>query len=163
ERYLEACPADLRNWEWHHARRYPNNQPLTITGHNGLLTDVGFSPDGSLLASGSVGLFNRLGEVRLWDAKTGKDVHTFRGHTAAVPRVAFPPDGKRLASAGQDHIIQIWDVATGKNERTLNGHMGAVTDVAFGPDGERLASSSRDRTVRLWDIKTGDNYFIMTG
>ena len=44
-------------------------------GHHGIVNSVAFSPDGKLLASGSVDK-----TVKLWDAATGAEVHTLAGH-----------------------------------------------------------------------------------
>src|SRR5437764_14900496 len=43
-----------------------------------------FSPDGKLLASGG-----RNGVVRVWDAATGKELHTFTGHAETIRALAF--------------------------------------------------------------------------
>ena len=112
---------------------------------------VAFSPDGTRLASGSLG-----GTVRLWDVATGDELRWFTGHTDDVHSVAFSPDGTRLASGSNDGTVRLWDVATGNELRRFTGHTDWVNSVAFSPDGTRLASGSWDETVRLWDVATGD-------
>jgi len=49
---------------------------------------VAFSPDGTLLASGS-----EASTIKLWDVTTGVELRTLGGHAAAVTSVAFSPDG----------------------------------------------------------------------
>jgi WD40 repeat protein len=70
---------------------------------------VAFSPDGRQLAAGS---FDST--VKIWDATTGKEIHTLHGLAGYVWSVAFSPDGKRLAAssgyAGKGEI-KIWDTA----------------------------------------------------
>ena len=54
---------------------------------------VAFSPDGQILASGSID-----NTVRLWLVSDGTLLRTLEGHTGSVLSVAFSPDGQTLAS-----------------------------------------------------------------
>src|SRR6266542_2220698 len=71
----------------------------SLKGHGDAVWALAFSPDGTILASGS-GEFlqKRPGEVKLWDVATRKERASLRGHTLGVFSVAFSPDGQMLAS-----------------------------------------------------------------
>jgi WD40 repeat protein len=142
---------------------------LTLQGHTGIvhsILSVAFSPDGRRLASasGEVAQTNQFyGEVKVWEASSGKELLTLQGHTGWVQSVAFSPDGQRLASASSDRTVRLWEAASGKELRTLQGHTGWVHCVAFSPDGRRLASASADRTVKLWDLASGKEHRTLQG
>ena len=106
------------------------------------VTSVAISPDGRLVAVGSL---DRI--VRLWDMET-----------EAVYSVAFSPDGKSLASASIDKTIGIWDCSDRTKSTTrYKGHTDFVLSVAYTADGAWLLSGSKDRTVRFWDVRTSTN------
>jgi RNA polymerase sigma factor (sigma-70 family) len=135
------------------------------------LLSAAFSPDGSVLATGG-GEPGKAGDVRLWDARTGKEEVALRGHVDVVHAVAWAPDGHLLVSGSQDGTIRLWNIAEARAQETLKGAGQNVFAVAFSPDGKRLATAGGDAAagadgktgeVRLWDVASGKILAVIHG
>ena len=119
----------------------------TLEGHTEEVASVAFSPDGTLLASGSLD-----DTVKLWDVSTERQIATLPGRPPLL--VAFSPDGKTLAVGTWDHTVELWDVATQERIATLGHEVVVSYTVSFSPDGKTLAVGTWDNTVELWDVAT---------
>jgi len=111
---------------------------------------IGYSPDGSRLATGSVD-----STAIIWDAITGRRLLTLKGHTAQVEALAFSPDGKRVVTGGGDSKVIVWDADSGRALLTLAKHTDAIFAVAYSRDGKYLVSGGRDNTARIWTADSG--------
>jgi RNA polymerase sigma factor (sigma-70 family) len=132
----------------------PSAQPFaTLTGHKKSVWTVAFSPDGKTLASGSGGTLGTPGELKMWDAATGR-VRAGIEESRSIRWVAFSPDGKTIATAEHDGTAKLRDAASGATLRTFAGHGAALDAAVFSPNGNLLATSSWDRTIKLWDVAT---------
>ncbi|WP_217546552.1 WD40 repeat domain-containing protein [Streptomyces sp. GbtcB6] len=133
------------------------NMPLStvLTGHEGQVNAVGFSPDGRVLASG-----DGAGVIRLWNtdptghpSELGKPLRAFG---KPVWGAVFTPDGHFLAAAGEDGTIRLWDVRDLRHPVSLGDPVeaggGMLFTLAVSPDGHTLATAGEDRRIRLFDI-----------
>ena len=81
------------------------NDPDSLNNDAGV-TSVAISPNGQLVAAGSLDTV-----VRIWDVASGVLVERLRGHRDSVYSVAFTPDGKGLVSGSLDKTLKYWDVS----------------------------------------------------
>jgi len=138
--------------------------PRILKGHSSTVKSVVYSPNGDTLASAC-----RSGDktIKLWNAKTGKLIHTLSGHSDDINVIAYSPDGKILASASDDKTVKLWKVKTGVLKYTLTEHF-PVKFLTYSPDGKTLASVSsswrddHEHTIKLWNAKTGELKYTFT-
>ena len=118
-----------------------------------------FSPDGKRILTGGGDVGPQLNEAKLWDAATGKLLHTLKGHTGWVTGVAFSPDSKRIVTGAglvfQPGEAKVWDAETGAEQLTLKPHELRVWSVAFSPNGKRIVSAEGNGTAKEWDAESG--------
>jgi WD40 repeat protein len=126
--------------------------------HAGPVMCLAVSPDGKRLATSS---WDRTAAV--WDAGTGRRLHTLAGHGHNVMTVEYSADGTRLVTSSWDRTAKLWDAATGDEIRTFAGHEDNVSGAALSPDGRWLASASSDNAVRVWDARTADVVTVLRG
>lgn len=124
---------------------------LSTTGHRTGVAAVAHTLDGRTIATD-----DRDGRLCVWEATTGRLVHTAQTHGTIQYSVAFSADGRMLASSDHDFVLRLWDVATGKRVQSIQTvNCPPAVVVAFSPDGHVLASGHQDGELRLWDVASG--------
>jgi len=108
-----------------------------------LIDSVATSPDGSLVALGSVD-----GSTRFQQVGDGADRGTVMGHAGAVLGVAFVPDGKGVITSGEDGTVRRWLLPT--PAAPVEGHTGAVRSLVTAHTGQWFATAADDTSVRMW-------------
>ena len=131
---------------------------LTLSGHDGPVTAVAFSPDASRLATASID-----NSIKLWDATTGQNYLTLTGHDSPVNDVVFTHDGSQVISAGENGEIILWNADSGNRIITRTGDNGPVYALALSPDGTQLATANEDASVRVWDTDSWESLYLAFG
>ncbi|MBI2948830.1 MAG: protein kinase [Verrucomicrobia bacterium] len=153
-------------WSTHTGQRLRTFElPDYIDGGQRLTVPVdrmAISPDGALLAAGSVGrsliaVFSVPEDKLLYS-------HHVRGLDKVLNRpldsgrlasLAFSPDSKLLVSSyTSEPGIHILEARTGRELAYLSGHRDHTLQIAFSSDGRALASTGGDGTLKLWHLST---------
>lgn len=162
-------------------REMRGHKELTPQHYPSMLYACTFSPDSRFIATG-----DRVGHVVIWDAKTGKQVHTLespenytwdpkqrRRSIGGIRGLAFSPDGKHLAVSGVAKInnvdglggkalIHIYDWQTGKqiHRYAHDKRKGLVEHIAYSHDGQWLLGGGGDGGGWLLFMNPADGKFL---
>ena len=111
------------------------------------------SPDGQYyMAAGGT-----AETTRLWDLKTGNQLHEFKGAYAL-----FTPDGKQVLTGSYPSQFRLYDVSTGKVIRTFSG-LGTLWGLRIAPNGKWAWSIAGSRILSVWDLENGKEVYKFSG
>ena len=136
------------------------NEVRKLDGHEGPISALDFSPDGSRIASAS---WDKT--IRVWNVANGEEVLTIAGYEHAVSCLVFLPDGGRIVAGSLGRIpivgakqsdpsasLKIWDATNGRELSTIPVQDRPVASVAVSSDGGRIVWGASDGTVNVCDI-----------
>jgi WD40 repeat protein len=137
-----------------------------LSGHPDWINSLEFSPDGTIMASGSYNL-EKKDTLIVWNINGFEPAvlsQSLQGHTTPVNSVAFSPDGTVLASGSVDQTIRIWK-KEGKEwickqvlgEPNSGPNYNFINQVVFDPtDPTLLISGSSTGQVVFWRLSGGE-------
>lgn len=127
-------------------------------GAEGMVYYIELSPDDNYLAVG--GWFGKddetesLGDIRLYDFKTGEMIHVFKGLTNVPSGIGFSKDGTKLIAGDQASVINVWDIASKEKVNSLNFHSLSYEETLFRlvAEDDYVFSVDELGNIALWDI-----------
>lgn len=122
----------------------------SLTGHEGPITALAWSGDGSKLVSGSADK-----TARVWNIAENKEIARFGGHGQTVTAVAFNGGANQVASGAADNSVKTWSIADGAEVKNFAGHAGSIVAVAFWSNDSQIISASADQKIKFWNPADG--------
>lgn len=117
--------------------------------HTDTVEAIAFSPDKSILVSGSADQ-----NIKIWNPITGRVKKTIYGPNATVNSITFSYDGVMFATSSSNGMISLWNTSSGLLINNIIAHQDRISSIDFSPDGDKLVSGSFDKTIRIWDVNT---------
>lgn len=125
----------------------PHGGPLR---HERRVPDLDFSPDGTLLATGSLD-----GTVGLWDVERSQPAGRLE-HPGPVQIVRFHPGGGTVLGVCRTGTSHLWDLASQTVRREFPSTTLGPPMVEFSPDGRWLAQRTGLNRFTVFEVESGD-------
>jgi WD40 repeat protein/serine/threonine protein kinase len=161
---LDACPNDLRGWEWNRLSYTSDLSLRTLHASSSSIDknfSVALSTDGRHIVSGGSGK-----TIKVWDTATGEQIFTIpEAHGGdAVTCVAVSPDGKQIVLGDDLGEIILWDATSGSKIMQLakTGPGLSFYSVAFSPNGRYVAAVTWDG-IRIWNANNAKEVMTLSG
>ena len=121
---------------------------FAIPEPHGNICTAAFSPDGNLVALGSMD-----SNIYLYNIPNGELIRQWQGHRTPACDLSFSPSGELVASASADKSIFVWNVANDQKLGQFASDAFHVGYLAFSPDSQILVASAGDG-LTFWDTTT---------
>lgn len=140
-------------------------QPLdSLDGHTGSVNALGFSFDGTLLATAS-----QDGTIIVRDTATRKSLYVLPSGSSdpkvkrGINGLAWSPDNLVFATGGStENKVTLWDGPTGDRLADLNVNAW-VMSLAWSPDGKTIAAGMTNGKIDLWDVAAKSQISTLAG
>ncbi|MCK4757416.1 MAG: S8 family serine peptidase, partial [Thermoplasmata archaeon] len=129
---------DSETWEYNSA----DNKAYSV---GDVVTSIGFSPDGTILAAGT-----GKKEINLIEMATG-NIEKLQGHTGDVTALAWSPGGTKIVSGAYDGEVKQWNLATKLSYNNITDHIGTINSVDWSSDGTKIITAGEDNYVRMYN------------
>jgi WD40 repeat protein len=127
-----------------------------LTGHNGSITALRFTPDGGRLvvASGD----HTCGQ---WDVATGQELRDLvLKHPDWVSSLDISADGTRAITTCDDGHARLWRLTDATVLASVSSPGKPFNSVGFSPDGSSaVLTAAEDKRVHVWDLSVAGSGF----
>jgi len=125
------------------------------TGHTDTVTSVGFSHDGSMVATADM-----KGLIKVWRLDTGKEVWSFE--VSEIEWVHWHHSAPVLLAGTKEGQVWMWKIPSGEC-KTFTGHGPSAVCGRILADGKTACVGYEDGAVKVWDLKAAAAVHTISG
>ena len=114
---------------------------------------VAVSADGKRVA-----ISNHVGDIGIWEPRTGAKVLLIRGPKMAFRErapMSFSANGRWLLAIGSDGQARVWDAASSRDSVIVQSGETEILAAVPSADSARVTTVHNDGSVRTWDVRSG--------
>jgi len=123
---------------------------IRTMSHDGAVTGVAFSNDGTKLATASD---DRTATI--WDIETGEQVVDCLGHFGELRSVVFSNDSSEVITVSKDSTVRVWNSTQRRSSITSKPHAEIIWDLSIFADQKQAVSVSQDGSICITNLATG--------
>ena len=127
-----------------------------LKSHTDQIVDIALTSDGTQFISASLDK-----TLKVWDAKSPKQLLNLTGHNDSIHSVITSPDDKKLISASKDKTLKVWNLDSVEKCIQSNNDI-SVNDVTITPDGKKVFICLKNNIVRYYDLENFQPINIFT-
>lgn len=125
------------------------------TGHTDTVASVGFSHDGSMVATSDL-----AGLIKVWKTDSGSEIWSFE--VSEIEWLEWHPAAPVLLVGTKEGQVWMWKVPQG-DCKTFTGFGSTALCGHFLPDGKRAYVGYDDGALKVWDLKSTEAVFTISG
>ncbi|CAG5129165.1 unnamed protein product, partial [Candidula unifasciata] len=125
------------------------------TGHADTVASVGFSYDGSMVATADM-----KGIIKVWRVDQGKEIWSFE--VSEVEWIQWHHAAPVLLAGTKDGQVWMWKIPSGEC-KTFAGYGPSAVCGQILPDGKFAGVGYEDGMVKIWDLKTAAAVHTISG
>jgi WD40 repeat protein len=119
-----------------------------------LAAEVPASSRGQFSSDAEVVIAPTTGGAVVWNAGTGKVMHTIPNESGRIVTVHLDEDGTLAVTGSDAGELRVHSLVTGKATGVKRAHVGRISAAAVDPSGKMIATAGEDGVVRFWDARS---------